>query len=57
MKYRIKRDYNLFNQQEVFIIQMKILFFWITIKTISDKDAYYAKNCAKEVLYYLEKEE
>ena len=56
-KFRIKRDYNLFTEQEVFIIQMRFFFWWIDIKVFSDEDVEYARSCAYEVLYYLNREE
>lgn len=33
-----------------FLVQMKLFFFWITVKSFTDKDEEWAKMCAEELL-------
>ena len=61
-KFRIKKEKvvvgdiheNLYYSHE-FFVQMKILWFWIDIKSFLDEDEEYAENCANELLDELKK--
>lgn len=41
------------NIKYFFVVQMRLLFFWITIKTFADEDEWYAETEAQELLYKL----
>lgn len=47
----IKRE----NIRKAYIVQMKVLFFWITIKEFLDEDEDYAQREAEELLFELQK--
>lgn len=38
-----------------YFVQMRILWFWITIKSFLDEDEEYAENCSNELLDELNK--
>lgn len=58
-KFRIKRKINIFGNEcydVMYLLQVKVFFFWITIKTFIDKDndEEYLNNCAEDVKNMLE---
>lgn len=59
MKYRVKEELcelqdpvtnEWIGPHTYFIVQVKFLWFWITVKEFVDEDPDYAKNCAEELL-------
>lgn len=58
-KFKIKRSTNVLGNDSydiIYLLQVKIFFFWITIKTFVDidNDEEYLQNCAEEVKQMLE---